>query len=151
MRRVELYELIRRDHEVGLSKREIARKRGVHRRTVRQALATAIPPARKQPQRNAPKLTPAIKAFIDSVLESDKIVPRKQGHTARRIWQRVTEERSVDIVESTVRNYVRSRKRELGLGVSALRPPASGGDALISRALFVIERVLLSRSPTLPL
>ncbi len=37
MRRVELYELIRHDHKCGLSIRAIARKRGVHRRTVRQA------------------------------------------------------------------------------------------------------------------
>jgi hypothetical protein len=125
MRRVELYELIRRDHEVGLSEREIARKRGVHRRTVRQALATAIPPARKQPQRIAPKLTPAIKAFIDSVLESDKIVPRKQGHTGRRIWQHVTEERSADVAESTGRNYVRTRKARAGTRRLGLRPPAA--------------------------
>lgn len=49
MRRVELYEAIRKDHELGISKREISRKRGVHRRTVTQALASAVPPERKRP------------------------------------------------------------------------------------------------------
>jgi hypothetical protein len=44
MHTVELFELIRKDYELGLSKREIARKRGVHRRTIRQALASVIPP-----------------------------------------------------------------------------------------------------------
>jgi hypothetical protein len=122
MRRVELFELIRKDHEFGLSKREIARKRGVHRRMVRQALASPLPPERKCPARSAPKLTPEIKAFIDQVLEQDKTAPRKQRHTARRIWERCTEERAAEVAESTVRSYVRARKRELGLSISAYVP-----------------------------
>jgi len=36
MRRVELLELIRRDHDQGLSKWAIARERHVHRRVVRR-------------------------------------------------------------------------------------------------------------------
>ena len=122
MRRVELFEIIRKDHEFGLSKREIARKRGVHRRTVTQALASSTPPVRKRPARTSPKLTPAIKAFIDQVLESDRKAPRKQRHTARRLWQRVVEERDADVAESTVRAYVRKRRRELGLGIAAYVP-----------------------------
>lgn len=48
--RVQLYADIRHDARVdGLSIRELARKHGVHRRTVRQALAAAEPPPRKKP------------------------------------------------------------------------------------------------------
>lgn len=55
--RVELFAATRRDARVeGLSIRELARRHQVHRRTVRQALATAEPPARKVPVRQAPKL-----------------------------------------------------------------------------------------------
>jgi len=44
--RVELFEQIRRDRErEGLSIRELARRHGVHRRTVHQALASALPPS----------------------------------------------------------------------------------------------------------
>ncbi len=45
--RVELFEQIRRDRRLDeLSIRELADRHGVHRRTVRQALAAAVPPPR---------------------------------------------------------------------------------------------------------
>jgi DNA-directed RNA polymerase specialized sigma24 family protein len=45
---VELFERIRRDRRVeGWSIRELATRHGVHRRTVREALASALPPPRK--------------------------------------------------------------------------------------------------------
>jgi transcriptional regulator with XRE-family HTH domain len=56
--RVELFERIRRDRErEGLSIQALAERHGVHRRAVRQALASPLPPARKTPERrSAPKL-----------------------------------------------------------------------------------------------
>jgi hypothetical protein len=55
--RVELFEAIRRDARVeGLSIRALADRYRVHRRTVRQALESPVPPERKTPARAAPKL-----------------------------------------------------------------------------------------------
>ena len=122
MRRVELFELIRKDYELGMSKRAISRKHRVHRRTVSGALASSIPAERKRPVRTAPKLTAEIKAFIDQILISDRKAPKKQRHTARRIWQRVRDERRAAVSEPTVRAYVRARKRELGVGVQVFVP-----------------------------
>ena len=116
MRRVELFELIRQDYDMGVPKREIARKHRVHRRTVRQAITSAIPPDRQEPRRESPSLTGEAKAFIDGILRSDQKAPRKQRHTARRIWQRVEEELHMTVGESTVRRYVCQRRRELGVG-----------------------------------
>ena len=46
--RMELFEQIRRDRrDSELSIRELAQRHGVHRRTVRHALASAVPPPRK--------------------------------------------------------------------------------------------------------
>ena len=74
------------------------------------------------PRRVAPKLTPEIKAFVDSILEADRKAPRKQRHTARRIWQRLCEERGADVSETAVRAYVRARKRQLGVGLKGYVP-----------------------------
>ena len=52
--RVEQFEGIRRDRrDAGLSIRQLAAKHQVHRRTVRAALADAVPPPRKTPEREA--------------------------------------------------------------------------------------------------
>jgi transposase len=113
---VELFEQIRREHEFGNgSVRAIAKKLGVHRRMVRQALEQAVPPERKIPERHRPKITP-VKPFIDEILEQDLKAPRKQRHTAHRIYTRLLAEMpAFDVSEVTVRRYVRLRKEELGL------------------------------------
>jgi hypothetical protein len=134
--RVELYELIRRDHDAEvLSIRELARRHGVHRRAVRQALAAALPPARRPPERRpAPKLGP-YRELIDEWLVADRQAPRKQRHTARRIWQRLVEEHGAQVAEVTVRQYVQAARRRLGPPAEAFcrscicrrpRPSATG-------------------------
>ena len=96
----------------------------VHRRTIRQALACAIPPPRKRPEgRPTPKLGP-YRELIDGWLEADKEAPPKQRHTAKRIHQRLVSEKGAEVAETTVRDYVRKRKRELGLGVEGHVPQA---------------------------
>jgi len=114
--RVELFEQIRRDRRVeGLSIRELAERHRVHRRTVRQALASAVPPARKPyPRRRRPAIDPYA-SVIDAWLVADREVPRKQRHTARRIWQRLVAEHGASLAEVTVSRYVACRRVELGL------------------------------------
>src|SRR6266542_55611 len=117
--RVELFESIRRQHrDEGLSIRELAERHQVHRRTVRQALINAVPPQRKAPERAAPALG-AHEATVRAWLEADLEVPRKQRHTARRVWQRLREEVDAEVAESTVRALVGRIRAELGLDAAA--------------------------------
>ena len=114
--RVELFEAIRRDARLeGLSIRDLAARHGVHRRTVRQALTDAVPPPRKvYPARSKPAIGPWTEV-VDAWLLGDREVPRKQRHTARRVWQRLVAEHGAQLSEVTVSRYVASRRVELGL------------------------------------
>jgi transposase len=105
---------IRKQHrDEGASIRELARRHGVHRRTVREALACAIPSPRKIPERASPSLGP-YEATIRQWLTEDLQAPRKQRHTARRVYQRLRDEHGAQVAESTVRAKVAQIKAELG-------------------------------------
>lgn len=112
--RVELFAAIRQDARVQESSiRALAKRYRVHRRTVRQALGCAAPPARKTPVRAAPKLD-ALKPAIDAMLTADLDAPRKQRHTAKRVFARLGEEHgAVDVSYWTVRDYVARRRPEI--------------------------------------
>jgi transposase len=90
--------------------------------------------ARKVPEREHPKLAPAI-PFINAILEADRKAPRKQRHTAHRIWMRMQREMpEVDVAGSTIRRYVRLRKTAMGLLGHEIFVPQSyqlGGEAQV--------------------
>jgi transposase len=112
--KVQLYEQIRRAHAAQETKsiRALARVFRVHRRDVRAALESAVPPPRKTPERPAPQMG-QWKPIIDGWLDEDQRWPRKQRHTARRVWQRLVSEHGAGVGESTVRRYVKTvRERQ---------------------------------------
>lgn len=122
---MELFEQIRLGYAAGETILGLAKRHGVHRRMVRQAVANAFPPERKKADRRGHKLDP-VKPFIDGVLETDKKAPRKQRHTAHRIWTRLGKEHPEHpISEAQVRRYVRKRKRETGLSADEIFVPQS--------------------------
>ncbi|MBA3861539.1 MAG: IS21 family transposase, partial [Solirubrobacterales bacterium] len=112
MSKVELYERIRREHDAGVSIRELARRHRMHRRVVRQAIADALPPARKTPERASPAMG-AYEEIVRGWLREDLKAPRKQRHTARRVWQRLVGEHGAELAESTVRVFVARARAEL--------------------------------------
>ncbi|MFF3437780.1 IS21 family transposase [Streptosporangium sp. NPDC002721] len=114
MSRVEQFAAIRRDSRLGgLSVRALAKKYGVHRRTVREALSSAWPAQRKKPARRSSRLD-RFKPVIDEMLRADLDAPRKQRHTVRRIFNRLVAEHEMEAVSySTVCNYVGERRPQI--------------------------------------
>lgn len=113
--RVELFARIRRDRrwDPDVSVRTLADRYGVHRRTVREALASAVPKERKKPPPRRSVLEPA-HGWIDEMLREDLRSPRKQKHTTIRIYQRlITEYGFTTVGKTVVYDYVARRRPEI--------------------------------------
>ncbi|WP_054750437.1 helix-turn-helix domain containing protein [Ruminiclostridium josui] len=107
---------IRRMHDVeGCSIREIMRRSGYHYETVKKYLdmkdfnnPTLLP-------KEVPSLLDPLKPIIDEWLENDLKAPRKQRHTAKRVYERLLNEYpgQLEVKLRTVQYYVSKKKKEL--------------------------------------
>jgi transposase len=109
---VDLYGRVRRAcHVDGLSERAAARLFGIDRKTVGKILKHTVPPGYRRSKPPArPKLDPFI-AIIDRLLEEDRTLPKKQRHTAKRIFERLRDEHGFAGGITIVTDHVRERKR----------------------------------------
>ena len=106
------YLQIRLAHRDGMSVRQIARKLGHSRETVKKALVqpTPLPYTRTSPA-SCPKLGPFI-GQIEQILTEDQSAPRKQRHTAARIFQRLRDEQQYPGGYDQVRRFVAAHRRK---------------------------------------
>ena len=82
-------EIRRRVLVEGVSQRQILRETGMHWETLQKILHHSEPPGYRQSQpRLAKKLGP-YRPKIELILREDQAFPRKQRHTAKRIWKRL--------------------------------------------------------------
>lgn len=110
------YEYIRTAHRVyGKSVRQISRETGHDRKTIRKVLNKEAMVYSSRKHQAYPVLGPYL-GLIDSWLESDREVDRKQRHTATRIYDRLVQEAGYKGGASTVRQYVRQARSRIGLG-----------------------------------
>lgn len=107
-------ECIRKLHfREGWSIRKIAKELHHSRKTVRKALKDAGPwEYRLTRPRPSPKVGP-FRDLIREWLKTDQRAPRKQRHTARRIYERLRDEHGYEGAESTIRRVVAQLRREL--------------------------------------
>ena len=134
---MELYLKVRRAHfQDGLSGRQISRDFGISRDSVAKMLSYSEPPGYR---RTAEIKRPKLDAYVDQIdqwLAEDKGRPRKQRHTAKRIFERLRDECGFDGGYTIVKDYVRTKKhgsREMFVPLS--HPPghaqADFGEALV--------------------
>jgi transposase len=128
MKAVDRYARVRRAcHVDGMSQRRAARVFGIDPKTVAKMLRFSVPPGYR---RSKPPARPKLDAFtgvIDRILEEDRERPRKQRHTARRIFQRLRAEHGFTGGETIVKAYVRERRlRGREMFVPLVHPPGHG-------------------------
>ena len=113
MYQVDIYRRVRlAGHRDGISQRELARRFGIDRKTISKILKHSTPPGyqRSKPPRR-PKLDPFI-VIIDQILIDDKDCPKKQRHTAKRIFERLRDEHGFEGGITIVTDYIREKKRQ---------------------------------------
>ena len=139
---VDMYVRVRRACMVdGMSIREASRVFGLHRDTVRKMLFYSVPPGyrRKRPA-HRPKLAPYT-GVIDEILRSDLEVPKKQRHTAKRIYERLRDEHSFDGGYTIVKDYVREHRRRTSEMFVPLAHPSGHAQCDFGEAWAVIDGV----------
>jgi len=125
MKRVELYAKVRYAVRIeGLSERAAARRFGIDPRTVAKMLRFSVPPGYR---RTRPPVRPKLDAFIaiiDRILLEDKGRPKKQQHTAKRIFERLRDEHGFTGGITIVKDYVAGwRQRAQEMFVPLAHPP----------------------------
>ena len=128
---VEMYKTIRAMRLNGFSQREIAETLHISRNTVKKYWdGERVPWERKEySDRGSPVCTEEVRDFICACFEEDeKHGRRKQKHTAKRIYDRLVEEKGFTGAESTVRRLVRQLREKPAEAFVPLAFPA--GDAI---------------------
>ena len=96
----------------GVSWREIARRLGVSRDTVRKYATMEDCSPKPAVRKGRRSLTDAYSGTVDSWLFADRLMPRKQRHTARRVYARLVEEEDFEGSYSSVQRYVKRWREE---------------------------------------
>lgn len=107
-------EYIRKQHfREGWSIRKIARQLGMCRKTVRRLLEDSQVPTYTLKGPRPRPVTGPYQEVIRTWLTEDLQAPRKQRHTARRVYDRLVAERGFGGSESIIRKVVAELKREI--------------------------------------
>jgi len=96
----------------GEGKRQICREYGIHFKTLQKILEHAEPPGYRQSKpREKRKIGPYI-SFIEEVLTEDRKAPRKQRHTAKRLFDRLVSEYGYNGGYTAVKEAVRAFRQK---------------------------------------
>ena len=139
---VEIYAAVRDFVLVqGNSRREAARVFGVSRDTIKKMCSYSAPPGYR---RKGPPVRPKLDAFtdfIDAILKADSQSPRKQRHTAKRIFERLRDEHGFTGGVTIVTDYVREARQRTAEKFVPLSHPPGHAQVDFGEAIGVIGGV----------
>jgi transposase len=96
----------------GESKRQICREYGIHFQTLQKILAYSEPPGYRQSRPRAKRKIGPFILVIEQILKDDKDAPKKQRHTAKRIFDRLRDEYGYNGGYTAVKEAVRAFKQK---------------------------------------
>lgn len=139
---MELYRKVRHAYfRDGMSKRAIARHFGISRDSVDKMIVFSVPPGYR---RTAPIQHPKLDGFtgiIDQWLLEDRERPRKQRHTAKRIFERLRDEHGFSGGYTIIKDHVRGHERRSREMFVPLQHPPGHAQADCGEATVVIGGV----------
>jgi transposase len=108
---VDEYARIRRAHRDGMSVRELAKTFHHSRDKIREIIACPEPKAYRR-LKPLPSVLDPFKSILDQLILDDNLAPRKQRHTAMKLFRRLKQEHGYTGSYERVRLYVRGQERE---------------------------------------
>ena len=109
---VSVQQRIRLLDQQGTPWRAIARDLNVSRDTVRKYALMEDCSPKPKPSTTRPRKLDGFTPVIDEWLQADRFMPRKQRHTARRVYARLVEEEGFEGSYSSVQRYVKRWREE---------------------------------------
>jgi transposase len=127
----------------GLGKRAACRQYGIQYKTLKKILTHPEPPAFRRPERRRPSVLGPLLPVVHQILKDDAKAPRKQRHTAVRIYRRLRDEHGYTGGLTVVKDAVRAwRQRHAEVFVPLAHPP---GEAQVD---FGEAEITLDGRPT---
>ena len=142
MLKVEDYEVIRRKVLTeGWGIRRAARELHHSKRTVRKALEHSCPPGYRRKAEPARPVVDPYREVILAYLKADRLAPRKQRHTAQRVYERLVEEHGFEGSASAVRRYMAALRPQGEVFVPLVFGPGEEGQVDFGEARAVLNGV----------
>ncbi|CZT37924.1 hypothetical protein GA0004734_00048130 [Rhizobium sp. 9140] len=138
---MELYLKVRLACSEGMSRRQAAKHFNISRDSVSKMLSYSTPPGY---QRQSPIRRPKLDAFVSTIdhwLDEDRQVPRKQRHTAKRVFDRLRDECGFTGGYTIIKDYMRERDQRRQEVFVPLSHPPGHAQADFGEAMVVIGGV----------
>ncbi|MCX5660575.1 MAG: IS21 family transposase [Planctomycetota bacterium] len=135
----------------GKSKRSVCREFGLHWDTLRKILEHSEPPGYRMQQPRKKRMLEAFQPIIEQILRDDRSMPRKQRHTAQRIFDRLGKENGYEGGLTIVKDAVRAwHRHQAEVFVPLSHPPGEAqvdfgeGDIILKGVQTTVAFLVMS-------